>query len=510
MTAMEDLARTPKLDLDAEHELYRKAAPLRKQARDLYCGEHVVKELGDEYLMRLPLERDESWRRRLRMAVFDNWVQVVVLYRLSLQWRQAPDRALPAALAPLEMNIDGAGMDANTFFRSLNEDSSADGLRWALVDKPKRPVDPETGERAPAASQADDSRPYAVSIPAGAVLDWDWGEDRQIVWAVVVQDAKLRPGPGQKPIDRRLRMVWTRNEWGLFEHQETWEARPKLPGETVIARGAESRWLLVEQGGNAIGRVPLVPFYGAFALPGYGLPATKDVLGLQIALYNKSSLRDKAELNACNVINWAISATKPEKIEIGEDAGAWLPSVNDVNGQVAPAQFGVLEAKGTGIEACRRTEENYIGRIMQIGALQAHGRIPTGQVQSSESIKAEARQFSSSLASVAEHLESSEIEVWRLFHLLLGGSEEQFEALLADGDPIVSYNKDFDEDRLSEGMLKVLLDARQGGSLSLDTWIKSLNASRKLPFEIDEDGEAAAIEGDRDREGMPGFQAPAA
>jgi hypothetical protein len=504
-TQMEQLARTPNLDLDKKHELYFLVQKVRKKARDLYSGEHVVKELGKDYLVQLPKETDKTFNRRLLLAVFDNWVLVVILYRLSLQWRQAPQRVLPAIIAALEFNVNQRGMDANTFFRGVNEDSSVDGLRWVLVDKNKRPIDPETGQRKPATSQAEENDPYAVSISGQCVFDWSFGSDQLLEWAVVVQDQRIQPGPGQKPIDRKLRMVWTRDEWGLFEHQKTWEARIKTTQEKVIAGGAQG-WFLVDQGENPLKRVPLVPFYGSFVVEGYGLPVIKDVLGLQIALYNKSSLRDKAEINACNVIMWAISPEKPDEIQIGEDSAAWLSSTN-LSGAVAPAQFGILEAAGTGIEACRRTEDNYIGRILQTGALQAHGRLPTGQVQSAESIKAESNQFSSSLVSVAEHLEASEIEVWRLFYLHKGGSNEEFDKLVADKErPIVSYNKDFDQSSLSDEMLKILLQARQAGSLSLEAWIKALNSSRRLPFDLPVEQEIASIEADRDREGMPGFQ----
>lgn len=501
-TYMEDLASVEALDLDCVDESYLKVRALRRKARDFYIGEEIVKEREEEYLIRLPNEGNASYNRRLKLAVYDNWPQVVMLYRLSMQWEVPPKRELPEQLQPFEGNVDGGGMDANTFFRSVNEDAGVDGMNWVMVDKPRRPRN-EKGEEVPAGSKAQEDPPYAVSIPAEDVLDWSFDSEGNLEYAVVKQDIRIKPGPGQEAELSRRRLVWTRKEWGLFEAKDTWEKRTKSKDERAIA-GQNGNWLLIDEGVNAIGVVPLVPFYGVYVHHGLGLPAIKDVLGLQMGIYNKSSHRDKAEISACNVIPWAISPEKPGKVEIGEDTMPWLSSMNE-QGVAGNASFGMLEAQGTGIEACRRTEDAYIARLMQIGALQAHGRLPSGQVQSAEGIKMEGRQFSGSLASVAEHLEACELQVWRLFWRHAAGARATFSEKTAQGDSIVVYNKDFDEDRLTETFLDILQKARSAGNLSLETFLRALNASRKLPFEIDAKKEISAIEADADRSTMPGF-----
>lgn len=491
------LEHAGELDLDRTSPLYDVLRPLREKSRDLTSGPQVVKAAGEKYLFPLPGERPESYDQRLAMAVYANWPNTVVLGRLSLQWKKPPTRNLPPALKAFENNLDGAGRNANTVFRDVNEDASIDGLAWKLVDRPRVPVDFETGEDRTFVSEqdADDAgdRPFVLNFRAQDVLDWLYDERNRLVYAVLVVDETESNGPGLPPKHHKLRLVYFEDEWGLFEAAGTFEDNEN----NVVAPGGVA-WVLRERGPNALGVVPLVPFYGVYVAPGLGLPVTKDILDLTIATYNLSSSRDRGIRNACNPVPYVVSPENPEEVPFGEDLGFWVPSVKSADKQSAPASVGFLEASASGVAECTRTIRDYISQIFEIGTLQAHGKLPTAQVQSANSQKMESRQFSASLASVAEHLQCSEIQLWELLNRATGARAP----LLAPGDDetaLVAYNSDFDEDRLNREVLDLLRDMAEAGQFSRRDLLAALNASGILPYELDVDQILRNIEEERDQ-----------
>jgi hypothetical protein len=487
-----------KANLDQKHESYTAVQPTRERASDLYAGPVVVKAKAEQYLYKTANEEKKDYEHRLKRAVYDNWLAVVILGRLAMLWRKAPEREVPEELQAFLDDVDRRGTAADVFFKSMNELSSVEGLRFVLVDKTSVALlDGETGPGAldsqgrwwphpftVAAEEALGIRPFFKPIPAESVYDWKFGDDGLLDWVVIASNLVAKGEPGFPAKVTPQRIIWRRNTWEVWEKAD--------PNKDKDA--AADDWVLRNMGINPLGEIPLVAFYGIKEEDFVGWPICKDWLDHVVSIYNKFSDRDISEFLTNNPIPYFIGSKKPEALTATHGRGIYLEALQGID-----AKLGYMETSGNGAEASRNSERDLIRRIMEMALRQA--KKDTAQVQSDDSLKEEARIFTASLASTAVAMESGERKCWEYLARWQAKDPKAKDAFNGS----VTYNKDFDDDAIQTEMVKIMSDMVEKSQLPLEIFLELLKKGEVLPEDIDIKAALRKIEDDLNRLSMPGF-----
>jgi hypothetical protein len=493
------MEQTKRPNYDLKHKLYSRLEPVRVKSRDLYDGAVAVKAKGPEYLYRTKNETDEDYALRLKRAVYDNWAAVVIRARLAVTWRKGPVRdKFPSDLEPYRSDVDGHGTGEDTFFKSVNESASVEGLTFVLVDKTRVPVTVTgSGEAGAidaqgrwwawpftrAAETALGIRPMFKLMPSGCVFDWKPDGMGGVEWVTIAlkREEKGEPGFEAKEIDQRL--IWRKDSWTLLEMADP----IKNPGAPA------GEWVTVDGDQNPLGEVPLVPFYGIKEEEWMGSPVTKDVLDHCLSIYNKFSDRDVSEFLTNNPIPYFIGGESPTKLQATLGTGIFVK----VQPQVQ-AEIGYMEPSGSGVEASRSSERDLIRRIAETALSQA--KRDTAQVQDDDSLKEEAKIFNSSLVSVAVTMEQGERKCWELFWRWMSKTPT-----VREWPGEVHYSRDFDDSTIDTEMIKALSDMVDKSQLPVRLLLEILKKGEVLPEDLDTEKIITEIEDDLNRRTMPGF-----
>lgn len=491
-------------DLDQKNRNWIKTHKVRVHSSELYAGERCVKERGQRYLFRTESESAKLYNFRLCRAHFDNWLVPGVTARQSLLWEKSPSRdKFDPVIEELIEDVDGLGTSADVFFMSVTERAMVEGMRWVLVDKTNIQPDGVPDEQISVqAAQEIGLRPFFRSIPGELVFDWHVGDDRKLLWVVIAQFREERDGPGAPIRVIPQRLVWTRQEWILYEpegrgqsHRASSKTRYNVREEeneldTDVINSSGGGWKEVSRGAHDMGEVPIVCFYGLREEPFLGWPVTKDILGKVIAVYNKQSDRETAEFKTNNPIPWVKAERNPEKVTVVSDGGIYLPQRQD---GPEPA-IGYLEHNGVGITLSRDSERDIIKRIFEI-QLQSM-RSETRQVQSEGSLKQESKLFHSGMTVFAMNAEMAEAECWRLMAKWQG---------IGEFKGTIVYQRDFSDKLITDAMVKSFSDLQDRGQLSLETLLKVLIDNEVLPGDTDINQEIRRIEDELEKRVLPGF-----
>lgn len=451
------VVRAMEANLQIVHELYTLADAQRTRSRDLYGGTPVVQAKSTTYLLKGKNESAEDYAIRLKRAVLDNYVEKIVEARQSVLFKRDATRELSPKLGELIADVDTRSTSADIFFRDVARDAQIDGLRWVLVDMPRIAT--------PVVSAADEQRlgvrPFFQSVPATSVLDWSFGDDGKLDWAVIreVQDTKREPGSvAAKSIQY---LVWARDTWKRYEQKSSTSA-PEL----------------IASDPNFIGMVPLVPFYGIKVDECFGLPVCISVLDHVLLIYNKQSDLDWFERLSCHPIPYVISPKKPEKLDVG--GGLHIASAEN-SGSIS---IGYLETSGTGETSVRDSIDRLERKIYAIALAQA--KRDGKQVQSADGQREDRQVFTSSLMSVSRQLEAAEAQCWNIAAAWLKDQGV---------DVVVSYNRDFDDRAIDDAMLAELSTMVDQRKLSLKTFLDTLEYADLLPnFNAEEEQKLLAAE----------------
>ena len=472
------------IDLGNTHPGLQATAAARRMSRDLFEGAEAVKLRRDAYLYRERNESDEDFELRLKRAVLDPWVEKIVAARQAMLFAKPHARALPAALGEWADDVDLRGTTAAIFFADVAREAQVDGIHWVLADKPRMPLDAEGQPlvRTARDERAANMRPFFEHVPADAVLDWEVGEDRKLLWAVVAQEAFEPRGPegwGQAPETKSQWKIWTRTAWRLYQERAAEpESAPATPTES---------YELVDQGVNPTGVVPLVPFFGVRRTDWSGWPVCRSVLAHVLQIYNKDSDLDWFERLAAHPIPYAVSPEKPERLDAGK--GLWLKSQA---GGGATA-VGYLETTGQGFASIRESIRDLRYRILAIALAQAQK--DSAQVQSADSQREDRRIFTAGLKTASLWLESSETMCWELMAKWAEASTEGI---------AIEYSRDFDDRTVEAAMIATLKDLVAGEMLPLDDLLQTLVEGEILPTGYDIEEAKRKIEEDAARRALPG------
>lgn len=453
------------MDLTQRHAAYLATQSARTKSRDLYSGSEAVRAKGETYLFKEKNEVQEDFDLRLKRAVIDPYVEKIVGARQSLLFAKAHTRELPEPLELFRDDVDMKGASASTFFHDIAQEAQTDGIAWVAVDMPRLP---DGGYASAQAERNANHRVFFEQIPGSAVIDWEVGPDRQLVWAVIEQSvANPRASAGDAIETKTQWKVWSRAEWAVYE----------LAASEDGGKVEEKSFVAVETGTNPTGVVPLVPFLGVPYVEDFaGWPAAASVLDHIILIYNKNSDLDWFERLTSHPIPYAVSPKKPEKLDVNK--GFWIESGPN-SGSIT---VGYLETTGAAFGSIRDSIQDLEAKILRIALAQA--RKDSAQVQSAEGQREDRKIFASSLKSASVHYEDSEQRCWEIAARWIGVQTEIE----------IEYTRDFDDRLIEATMIQALSSLADANRLSTKTLLNILQQGEVLPEFVDIDEEVEQMQ----------------
>jgi len=444
------------IKLDQKHPTYLAQFAEWQKARDCYEGADRIEGRSD-YLPKHERETQANYINRLKRAAYTNFCLPIVENFTGQIWRNPPVRELPERMSSLVEDVDRQGAPADSFFKSVTQDAQVEGIRFVLVDYPDtRNVRDRRQE------QLQKVRPYFVELDPRRVLDWSFVQamdgGRRLAWVVIEEEIELEGGPFAERKNETRYRVWYPDWW------QTWRHDSKI-----------DKAVLLDEGRNSIGEVPLVPFYSDFKGRFYGRSALRGILSLCLAHYRKWSDRDNSEFWA-GMPTWVFK-NWPEDSEVVIGAG---------NGIVTPnrdSTVEIIEHSGAAIESMRKTETDIISAIFEIAMRQV--RRTTRLVESAESKRMDKDNISSVLQERARRFESAETQCWRLAAKWLGQDP---------GTIRIDYNQEMEPEGVSEGLFAQLNTARQNGDISRRTFLEWLQKRHVLDKGLEVDAELVRIQ----------------
>lgn len=449
------------MNLSTEHPEYTATKASRELARLLYEAGGAVYETDAGVLIQETNEPDADYKKRLARAALDPWVEIVVTARQAMLFRNDHIRELPAGLSKYAQDVDMKGTPADQFFSQVVENAQVDGISWVLADMPTQP---DGGLNTLAAEQRANHRPFFQYVPGANVLDWR-ADDGVLFWAVVAEGTPdVRERPGSALVTETRYKVWYPDHW------ELWQRSTSDEGTTYV---------IVGEGNNTSGVVPLVPFFGVKKTDFSGWPVTK-TLHRQITLaFNKLSDQDWNHRLSAHPVLSIIAPENPEELNLS--GGIYLSSegVGD-----AKIEIKYLEPSGSASgqidEAVARLE-----RIILETAL-AQAQNDTKQVQSADSKRETRKLFDARLAVASRSAEASEINAWNVMSMWMGGPELP--------DKAVVYNRDFNDQMIAVEMIDRLKALAEDGHIREITFLNALAKSEVVDIKPEEELDGAKEE----------------
>jgi urease gamma subunit len=218
--------------------LWKRENPFYSLHKDIWERSRAAYSGGTDYidqaLIKHISEVDLEFAERRRRAYYFNYPRKIA--RLITQYVLGEEPRRRNTVPELEEDFSRSGLRVNEVMRQFSTMLNVYGAAWLLVDMPGF-----TGELDPERQKRERIRPYALTLSPLAVVDWSYGEDGALAWAVVAENGTYSPNPFLPPVRFSRRRLWTRDEWYLFEREND-----------------TARILLKESAVHGLGRVPLI------------------------------------------------------------------------------------------------------------------------------------------------------------------------------------------------------------------------------------------------------------
>ncbi|QSH40124.1 hypothetical protein P0136_01320 [Lentisphaerota bacterium ZTH] len=250
-----------------QHPVYRKNRECWIRNRKAYSGGgQYIESALIKHVSEVELEFTERRKRAYYLNYPRKIARLITHYVLSAspQRRNANEEIIE--------DFSRDGLRVNEVMRQFSTMLNVYGAAWMLIEMPSF-----SGEVDPARKQQERIRPYAVAVSPLTVIDWAYGNDGRLEWALIEENIYDSQDPFSPPQGRRQRRLWTREEWFLFEKN--------TQGGQVVLR---------ESGRHNLSIVPLVH---AVESDGFGMEANhwfEDVVRVSDAILNNES---EAQMN---------------------------------------------------------------------------------------------------------------------------------------------------------------------------------------------------------------------
>ncbi|MBR2345369.1 MAG: hypothetical protein IKA71_06245 [Lentisphaeria bacterium] len=361
-----------------------------KRSSDAYSG---GREYIEQALIRHVSEIDLEFAERRRRAYYFNYPRAIA--RRITQYALSVEPVRYNAGTELVEDWSRTGLSTNDVMRQLSTLLNVYGRAWLVVDMPCF-----TGTPSRAEARRLRLRPYVRALSPLKVVDWAYGNDGKLLWALTLEEDYHADDPFSPPVRVRRRRLYRRESWSLYEN---------VSGTVKEIAG----------GVNPTGCVPLIPVVEP---DGFGLAANhwfEDVVRISEAILNNES---EAQMNTVKQMfgmlvvsdSFARSAQK-----ISDAAGA----AENFSATVARSAAIVESVDEKGISryispsgvttSAIRDENRYLKQeLYDIVGLAVQNSRNYGQ--SAESKAWDFQNISQFLAERAELLEQSELDAWHL------------------------------------------------------------------------------------------------
>ncbi|MEM3040412.1 MAG: hypothetical protein QXG97_00110 [Nitrososphaerota archaeon] len=394
---------------------------------DFYEANDIYK-----YLHRHLRETPEMFEQRLARGYYYNYVASVVdlfvcyLFNSPIA-RNVGSLSGSVDLARFYADANKAGLTYEQLVRTVAVFAQICGHCGVLIDLPKAP---EGGYISEADRLAADHRPYATIIQAPQIKDWEVDQFNKFEW-VKIEVSRPSGRTWKDAIDTSVRtfLIWSRTDWEEYE---------------VRVRDGVEESRLVDSGENPLGEVPIVIICNERnpRHPWFGLSAVRDIVDINKAILNWSSLIDEEVFERC------LNILCMERDE--GDAASTLSHHNVLEyapGASAPFYLtpGSSPLDLIGAQIDRAKDEIY--RLAKVGG--STGLLGVREATSGIAYAYEFNETNQALVQKAACLAAGENEIHRIFAKWLG----------KEWDGLIEYPSEFGvEDFLLE--LKILLTAR--------------------------------------------------
>lgn len=393
-----------------------------KRAAEAYSG---GREYIEQALIRHVSEIDLEFAERRRRAYYFNYPRAIA--RRITQYALSVDPVRRNADIELVEDWSRTGLRTNDVMRQLSTLLNVYGRAWLLVDMP-------IFDGTPSKLQARNERlrPYARAISPLQVVDWAYGEDGKLLWALIAEEECVCPDPFTPPVRLRRRRLYDRNCWRLFENN--------AGNIQEIASGV-----------NPTGCVPLI---GITEPDGFGLSANhwfEDVVRISEAILNNES---EAQMNTVKQMfgmlvvsdSFARSARKFAADERKNDnfAATVARSAAIIESVDEKGISRFISPSGVATDTIRE-ENRYLKQELYdvVGlAVQSNSK----ERQSAESKEWDFQNVAQFLAVRAELLEQTELDAWKIMR--------RYDLDLSV--PEIHYNRRFSVGDLAAGIAGLL------------------------------------------------------
>lgn len=372
-----------------------------------------------KYLTAYAMESQEDYESRLDSTPYDNHTKAIVAIYNSFLFRTHPDRMMGSldndpGLDAFKKDADLDGRSFDSMMREISTYALVYGNVWVVLDKP-----PSTAYTR-AEELAQGVRPYLSIITPENVLDWQY--QRSLSGAYVLTYLKVFEGSDNGTDTFR---IYT----------------PDMV--QVIQMGVGDPQIVMEMP-NPLGRVPAVCVYGQRSpVRGVGVSSVGDVADMCRAIYNEYS-----ELEQLGRLTNHPSLVKDAQTQAAAGAGAIIQVPADAGPDFVKPYL--LQPSGSSLDGFLKSIENKVGAIDRMSHMGGIRSIETRRL-SGIGLSTEFQLLNSRLAELADNLEHSEEQIWRLY--------AQWQGTVWDGE--IKYPDTFNiQDKYNDmNMLKLAKDA---------------------------------------------------
>lgn len=347
---------------------------------------------GEEYkkaklLTRYQLETDAEYNARLNTTPLDNQCQSVVSVYKSFLFREQPDRDFGSIENLPELNMflsdaDLEGRSFNNFMKEVSTWASVFGHTWVIMTKPNINALTRQDEI------ANEIRPYVSVLTPLVVLDWSW--DRK---------------PNGRYELNYLRYVEEVN--GSVQVIKEWTSA------VIITTELDTKFHKVLSSSEEINELGLIPAVIAYnnrsIIRGYGISSINDIADMQKFIYNCTSEVDQSIRLDSHPSLVKTSDTQAE----GTGAGAIIQMSENLDPNLKPYVLDFAGANITNIYDAINNTITSIEKMANIGSV----RGTESKTMSGIAMETEFQLLNSRLSEMADNLELTEEQLWRLFCL---------------------------------------------------------------------------------------------
>jgi hypothetical protein len=348
-------------------------------------------------------------------------------------------------------DVDALGNSVDVFVRQVFTSAVDDGVTHVLIDMPSV-TDVEgafpDGSLTIEQEKILDIRPFWRHVRAADLLGWKWRviAGKKTLTQIRILEFAKTAGEDEftQIVKKRIRVIEP-DRWRLFEEQL----------EDAVTK--EKKWIVVEEGTNTLGKIPLVTFYTNQKGFMVATPLLTDVAYLNVAHWQSDS-DQRNLLHVARVPILFATGFGDDDDQVQLEIGA-----NSITRAPTGATLAFIEHTGTGIESGRNDLKDIEERIQFIGMQLLIKRRSGDETATGRSI--DKSEGDSDLAIIAMELESSIEECLDLTAEWL---------TLGDSGGEVTVFKDFGIEFADSKDIELLLKAKAAGDISQMTFFKEL------------------------------------